>query len=258
MSRKVNVSIDESFDITKSELLSFIDGVVDGVVMMNELKDGSAKYTVKGRNLGKLNKVDEGTAVFVTNNDMLAEEVSDWSFDTPDEDVQFKVGTSASIEDSNEDIRMDTPLDGRVRVFSDGSIRFKPPFSKSQADYREIGDRDFDGSHSRCGSCSHFIENEKNRQISGCHVVQGEINPEDYCEEFYSDVGVFGHKHDDFVEINLTLLGENFDEWSGMDVDEFADTVEGELDELDGGEDNNETGISIKDKTLEKLNELKE
>lgn len=90
-----------------------------------------------------------------------------------------------------------------IDVFGDGSIRFVPPHTKDDAAYRTPNRRSFDPSHDRCGSCVHYIAN------GGCHFVQGNIDPEAYCERFYADYGVFAHDHGDEMEVNAELVGEN-------------------------------------------------
>lgn len=89
-------------------------------------------------------------------------------------------------------------------VFADESIRFVPPFSKDAADYRDRDDPAFDATHDRCKGCVHYIPG------GGCHFVRGEIDPEDYCEEYYADYGVFAHDHGEHVEVNAELVGPNF------------------------------------------------
>ncbi|MEF8808925.1 hypothetical protein [Natronomonas sp.] len=115
--------------------------------------------------------------------------------------------------------------DGGVEAFDDGSIRFTPPHSKRQAAYRRPGGPDFDPDHERCDSCAHYIPG------GGCHLVQGEIDPDAYCEEFYADYGAFGHEHDEFVEVNAEFVGDDFD-WEPDDVEEFIDTLDEKLGEL--------------------------
>lgn len=100
----------------------------------------------------------------------------------------------------------------------DGSIRFLPPHTKKEADYLTPSDPQFDDSHSRCGSCVHFIEG------GGCHFVQGDIDPAAYCGEFYADYGVFSHLHDDFVEVNAELVSPRWD-YRERDIEEFLDDL---------------------------------
>lgn len=103
-----------------------------------------------------------------------------------------------------------------TRALYDGSVRFMPPFSKSEAVYRPTSDPDFQSSHDRCGDCVHYIDG------GACHFVQGDINPAAYCEEYYADYGVFAHDHDDYVEVNAELIGDKWD----LDEAAIADLVD--------------------------------
>lgn len=115
-------------------------------------------------------------------------------------------------------------LDGnRLRkVSNDGYIEFLPPSSKEKAKYREKGESGFDGGHDRCESCAHYIEG------GACHMVRGNIMPNDYCEEFFADVGFYGHEHQSFVELNLAKWGEKFS-WDEDDADEFLEKIRQKL-----------------------------
>lgn len=109
--------------------------------------------------------------------------------------------------------------------FEDGSIRFTPDFTKREANYREKGDPAFDDDHKPCATCVHYIPGE------GCHMVRGRIKPDEYCEEFFADYGVFGHRHENYVEKNMEMFGGAFD-WDERDVDEFVDDVEEALERV--------------------------
>lgn len=98
----------------------------------------------------------------------------------------------------------------------DGSIRFFPPNTKREAGYTTTNDRDFDHGHERCRDCVHFIEG------GGCHLVQGEIDPSAYCDEYYADYGVFAHGHGGYVEVNLEMIGRKYD----LDRDDIEDLVD--------------------------------
>lgn len=111
-----------------------------------------------------------------------------------------------------------------ISVNDDGSITFTPPFTKNEADYKTKVESDFDNSHKKCRSCSHFIEG------GGCHLVQGQIDEQAYCGEFYADVGLYGHRHTNMTELNLTVWGESYD-WDSEDVDDFMDRVRSKLSE---------------------------
>jgi hypothetical protein len=98
-------------------------------------------------------------------------------------------------------------------VNSDGSITMMPPFTKEEAQY----DVDISNPY-HCGDCVHYVEG------GGCTLVQGEIEPEGYCENFFAEVGMFGSQFSDPV-LNLKLWGDDYS--MGMkDIDEFIDQVE--------------------------------
>lgn len=120
---------------------------------------------------------------------------------------------------------VDTEIDRAKTVthaLYDGSIRFMPPYTKADADYHPVNADDFDPDHDRCGSCVHFIEG------GGCHLVQGDIDPRAYCEEFYADYGVFAHDHGSHVEVNAELVGPGWD-FDERSIEEFVDDLEERL-----------------------------
>ncbi len=85
--------------------------------------------------------------------------------------------------------------------------KFIPPYSKNDANYHQPGSGEnpqFD-----CKDCVHYIEG------GGCHMVQGEINPEGHCEDLYADVGLFARIRESEFEINLALWGEMFEDRFG-------------------------------------------
>lgn len=90
------------------------------------------------------------------------------------------------------------------------------PFSKEEARYRERGDPQFDKSHEPCRDCAHFDGH------GNCLIVPN-IRPDEYCEEFFSDYGVFG---DQKGNVNLEVMGEDFDkEWSSSIRNRFSKAV---------------------------------
>ena len=115
-----------------------------------------------------------------------------------------------------------------VKTHANGSVTFMPQFNKEQADYIGPQDRARDRSHSPCSSCAHYIEG------GGCHLVRGGIEPDGYCEEFYSDVSISAHAHPSQVEIPITIWGEDFD-WSLGDLSKFVKTVEQKIRSKLGG-----------------------
>ncbi len=117
---------------------------------------------------------------------------------------------------------------GEVVVFPDGSIRFVPVFNKREARFFRNARERF-GAMKVCEDCSHFIGG------GGCHVVRGEINPNDRCFEFFADVGIFADREeeDGGVDISLILWGERFD-WDGGDVEEFLKEVRERIEQHSG------------------------
>lgn len=111
-----------------------------------------------------------------------------------------------------------------IRTFEDGSIRFLPPFTKEEAAYFPTDDPAFDPTHDRCGSCVHYIPG------MGCHFVQGEIDPEAYCEEFYADYAAFAHEHPGHAEINAELAAPNW-AWSEETITDFVTDVRERLEQ---------------------------
>lgn len=108
------------------------------------------------------------------------------------------------------------------RHFADGSIRLEPPYTKDDAGYLTANSPDFDPGHDKCGSCVHYVPGR------GCHFVQGEIDPEAYCVEFYADYGVFAHDHGDHVEVNAELVGQAWD-YDDAAIADFVDEIEERL-----------------------------
>lgn len=115
---------------------------------------------------------------------------------------------------------------GEVEVFDDGSIKFKPRYTKQRAGYK--GEKSNDTGMD-CHNCAHFIEG------GGCHVVQGEISPHGACTNFYADVGVFADAVGQAADVSLVLYGEEFDlRWDYGTLDMFIDAVEDRIsDRLD-------------------------
>lgn len=97
------------------------------------------------------------------------------------------------------------------------------PFTHGESRYRSPGDPGFDQSHERCRSCAHFDDH------GNCRIVS-DIESDGYCEEFYADLGVFGHEHEFGIENNLNLFGEDFD-WDMDDVDDFVEDLRERLQE---------------------------
>lgn len=98
-------------------------------------------------------------------------------------------------------------------VNSDGSITMMPPFTKEEAQYETHTPHSY-----QCKDCVHFVEG------GGCTLVQGEIDPDAHCENFFAEVGMFGSQFSDPV-LNLKLWGDDYS-MSMRDIDEFIDQVE--------------------------------
>lgn len=95
-----------------------------------------------------------------------------------------------------------------------------PEYTKEESGYKSPRSETFDPNHKRCMDCVHY-----NGQ-GECSVVEGGVEPEGYCEEFYADVLVAGHKHGNNIEENYIMFGGAFD-WDidhakefGMDIRE--------------------------------------
>lgn len=150
-----------------------------------------------------------------------------------DTEVPLNPRGTVTVEDADIEVeRKEETVDEVVRPQGErrepetivGPVR--KPFSKEDAKYRERGDELFDPAHPRCESCAHY-DGEGN-----CHIVP-DIEADEYCEEFYADLGMFADKSDiapGNIFVNLTLLGENFD-WDTVDAEKFLDEA---ADELDG------------------------
>lgn len=108
-----------------------------------------------------------------------------------------------------------------ISVNNDGSVTFMPPFTKEEAGYGDGGV----ATPAKCKDCAHFIEG------GGCHFVQGEIDPEDVCEQFYADYGVYGDNDTDVGLSNpVNVWGEKFD-WSENDIEDFVRRVRESLED---------------------------
>lgn len=116
--------------------------------------------------------------------------------------------------------QVDEDFEQRVKG-TEGLDEVHKPFSHGEAEYFDPNDRGFDPSHSRCKDCAHY-DNHGN-----CAIVP-DIEPDGYCENFFADVGLFGHRHGDNVELNLTVWGDVFD-WTMSHIDNFAEKVESKL-----------------------------
>jgi len=82
-------------------------------------------------------------------------------------------------------------------------VTFTPPRTKDEARYHEPAEGP--NPELDCMDCAHYIEG------GNCHIVQGDVNPEGHCENYYADVGVFAKITDDSDwNINLRLWGERW------------------------------------------------
>lgn len=95
---------------------------------------------------------------------------------------------------------------------------FTPPYTKDEADY--VGSSSRNRSAASCEDCVHYIEG------GGCHMVQGNIDKEAYCNDLYADVGIFGRERNGSFEVTLALWGERYRErLRNIDLPEIADRV---------------------------------
>lgn len=108
-----------------------------------------------------------------------------------------------------------------IEAHDDGSITFKPPFGKQEANYTTTPGEDGFPQNARCGSCAHFIPG------GGCHVVQGFIQPTAVCGGFYADVGIFADNKIGQEPISM-VLGDT-STWSRQDAMAFIAEAEQEV-----------------------------
>ena len=127
-------------------------------------------------------------------------------------------------------------------------LEFTPPFTKEEAEYMEQDDPDFDDTHENCRSCAFYVEG------GGCLLVQGEIEPDEYCTQLFSDVAVAGHAHEDEDKVaeEVTIWGDRYD-WSDEMVQEFTDSVQEILSDRAGQSD--EPTEELADKFVKRLME---
>lgn len=164
----------------------------------------------------KIDKTDKGTLSRIKQN--LGMESASTGRMEPEEvndvDVEERIDNNDRNNGvSNNDSRRDKALKERqaqygegntVReIYDDGYVEFLPQFTKEEANYHEP----FSGGSAAeldCENCAHYIEG------GGCHVVQGEIDPEGHCEEYYADVGFFAKGSAPGVNpvVNLVMWGE--------------------------------------------------
>lgn len=102
----------------------------------------------------------------------------------------------------------------------DGTINFLPEYTKTEVGYRTPGTDRFDQDHDRCEDCVHFIEG------GGCHLVQGRVSPNAYCEQHYGDYMVAAHDHGapEGIEVNYEEYGPAFG-FSIADAAQFATQI---------------------------------
>lgn len=98
-------------------------------------------------------------------------------------------------------------MERAIQIQPNGTVTFVPEYSKEQAGYVAPGRRDFDTTHDRCETCTHYI------QGGACHLVEGSILHTAYCEEFYADYTVSAHDHGppEGIEVNHEEYGGDFD-----------------------------------------------
>lgn len=96
----------------------------------------------------------------------------------------------------------------------------KRPYSHAEAGYVERGDPDFEPSHERCKSCA-WYDND-----GSCRIVD-DIDEDGYCD-FYADALISAHEHDDYVEINLVVWGEEAD-FDESDIEDLSEKIKDRL-----------------------------
>lgn len=95
---------------------------------------------------------------------------------------------------------------------------FMPAFTKEEANYH--GPAQGPEPHLDCKDCVNYIEG------GGCHIVQGEVDPDGYCEDLFADVAIFGRMDEGEFEVNLAMWGEMFeDRFSRVSFEVVANRV---------------------------------
>lgn len=114
------------------------------------------------------------------------------------------VGSTEPVDDED-----DIPPGGDPDIEGAFGQVYKP-FNKEEAAYVDQADPEFDTSHPKCEDCAHY-DGEGN-----CVIVPN-IDPEDYCERFYADVGFFATGGEEIPDpagegrrpdVNLVLWGD--------------------------------------------------
>lgn len=124
-------------------------------------------------------------------------------------------GGDESVDKATNVVR--SPIEGDAEVDGD-RLEFTPPFTKEEASYLSPDDPELEADHERCDECAFYVED------GGCLLVRGEIDPEAYCENLYSNAAVTGHKHEDEVAEEVAIYGREFP-WSEADVESFSQGV---------------------------------
>lgn len=100
----------------------------------------------------------------------------------------------------------------------DGKTVFVPPYEKDEVEYHGPGEGE--NSHLDCKDCVHYIKG------GGCHMVQGEVDRDGYCEDLFADMGLFARLYEGQFQINLALWGEMFEDRFGrVSFQAIADRV---------------------------------
>lgn len=143
------------------------------------------------------------------------------------------VSSGASTQDSEQKWK-DEPGPSPPNPDTTGTktrVEFTPPFDKADSDYNGPGDGPrVDEPGFRCKNCVHFMNNDapdepKASKTHACHVVQGPIDKNGYCDRYFSDIGVFARKvNKGRALINFVMWGEDFS-WDKYTIDDFFDKV---------------------------------
>lgn len=120
----------------------------------------------------------------------------------------------------------ETEFEEDEREAASNQVKFTPPFSKEDADYHPPAEGP--EPHLDCKDCAHYIEG------NGCHVVQGYIHEDGYCEDLYADFGIFGKVEGNSIIVNLAQWGDRYRDRMEMEniregISEIKETLQGKL-----------------------------
>jgi len=110
-------------------------------------------------------------------------------------------------------------IEGEKRQPVDGEeTSIIPPYTKPGASYHPPAEGP--KPHLDCKDCVHYV------QGGGCKMVQGEVDPDGYCEDLFADFGLFGTMDNTEFKVNLAVWGEMFeDRFQNVSITEMADEI---------------------------------